>query len=1009
MFGTVEGTQSGGGLLGTGFLASKTTRTISDSGLLIEGTFAQLASDTNKAVIDFFEQVTVSKKKWYGKTKTWVETNRREIDDATSDFFRDIFSNATGLIKETATQAKIGLDTVDQILGSMRLDNYFVSLRGLKGEAFQKELQAVISSILDDASEAVFQSFTAFAEFGEGMLETVVRVVDTNKKVIQATKNMGIDYQAQLSRVRIPLQYLGVTVGSGTPTPEQLQSLSYAFTENMVEMAGGIEDFLAQTDYFIENFLSDAEKLAPKQKAVREELTRLGYASVTTTEQFKQIVLGLDLTTQSGRDTRQALMSIQEAFIDLYKETEDLLSDLKKQTDELNSELSSSDSVLKNVIIKTAEYVEKLKANGTATADNIKVITQWGKATALKELRNNFKAAYEERKRELESNIDGLKKFKNALVDLRNSLDIGELSTLTPLEQYNKLLSQYEMTLTNIRSSDTAVADAAKQAFPQLAQQLLRSGRDLYASSNVFTELSDRVNTDISDIQKYIDNQISDQEALLKALQDDFKPIFKDIADNTLTASQKLQQAYTLWETYSNLDPDTLATVIATNLTKIDNPTLAVIGAFRGAGVSGSIAAGQQALAETGQSTIFGEILNQLIVGFDKLDSNRDGFASKQELKDAFVETGLLTDDDITTLITALDANFDNTIDAFETELGSVIAKLGIVALDILGGLSTGFNAIDTNLDGKVSEQEFKAAFFGKTSDNDSIISANEAQAASTYSAAQLTEENRNLLRIIYNNGLLGIEANTSSSLYNDTVLAEILDRIATTNEKMAEQTSSGGQASSVKAAGGKSNFEKVAEAVVAGAAVTVGAYAAWTYLIPFIFGSDARIKKNIKHAKTLSNGINLYDFNYKEPYSSMYGTNTKRGVLAQEVEQKYPKAVYEDTKGMKMVDYAALPINPNELKFRALGGPVSRNEPYIVGEVGPELFVPNNNGTIVPNNDLSFNNEEIVAKLDQLIQAVSKGAVLNVQATKENTECIEQAISNNTTIVRTQNRIGIR
>jgi DNA phosphorothioation-dependent restriction protein DptG len=111
----------------------------------------------------------------------------------------------------------------------------------------------------------------------------------------------------------------------------------------------------------------------------------------------------------------------------------------------------------------------------------------------------------------------------------------------------------------------------------------------------------------------------------------------------------------------------------------------------------------------------------------------------------------------------------------------------------------------------------------------------------------------------------------------------------------------------------------------------------------------------------------------------------------------------------MKMVDYAALPINPNELKFRALGGPVSRNEPYIVGEVGPELFVPNNNGTIVPNNDLSFNNEEIVAKLDQLIQAVSKGAVLNVQATKENTECIEQAISNNTTIVRTQNRIGIR
>ena len=36
---------------------------------------------------------------------------------------------------------------------------------------------------------------------------------------------------------------------------------------------------------------------------------------------------------------------------------------------------------------------------------------------------------------------------------------------------------------------------------------------------------------------------------------------------------------------------------------------------------------------------------------------------------------------------------------------------------------------------------------------------------------------------------------------------------------------------------------------------------------------------------------------------------------------------------------------------FRADGGPVSKNQPYIVGEEGPELFVPNKSGTIVPNN----------------------------------------------------------
>ncbi len=38
-------------------------------------------------------------------------------------------------------------------------------------------------------------------------------------------------------------------------------------------------------------------------------------------------------------------------------------------------------------------------------------------------------------------------------------------------------------------------------------------------------------------------------------------------------------------------------------------------------------------------------------------------------------------------------------------------------------------------------------------------------------------------------------------------------------------------------------------------------------------------------------------------------------------------------------------------IKARALGGPVSGGEPYLVGERGPELFVPSVSGGIVPNN----------------------------------------------------------
>jgi hypothetical protein len=49
--------------------------------------------------------------------------------------------------------------------------------------------------------------------------------------------------------------------------------------------------------------------------------------------------------------------------------------------------------------------------------------------------------------------------------------------------------------------------------------------------------------------------------------------------------------------------------------------------------------------------------------------------------------------------------------------------------------------------------------------------------------------------------------------------------------------------------------------------------------------------------------------------------------------------------------DYRRLSPKP-----QALGGPVLSGTPYIVGERGPELFTPSNNGFITPNNKLGGN-----------------------------------------------------
>lgn len=58
---------------------------------------------------------------------------------------------------------------------------------------------------------------------------------------------------------------------------------------------------------------------------------------------------------------------------------------------------------------------------------------------------------------------------------------------------------------------------------------------------------------------------------------------------------------------------------------------------------------------------------------------------------------------------------------------------------------------------------------------------------------------------------------------------------------------------------------------------------------------------------------------------------------------------------GVGLATYGASQILGNEdSENREVGGKIEKNKPYIVGEDGPELVIPNNNGTILPNDKIS-------------------------------------------------------
>jgi hypothetical protein len=59
----------------------------------------------------------------------------------------------------------------------------------------------------------------------------------------------------------------------------------------------------------------------------------------------------------------------------------------------------------------------------------------------------------------------------------------------------------------------------------------------------------------------------------------------------------------------------------------------------------------------------------------------------------------------------------------------------------------------------------------------------------------------------------------------------------------------------------------------------------------------------------------------------------------------------------------------------RASGGPVAANEPYVVGEEGPELFVPHSAGYIVPNNQLGAGGKTVNVNASPVINIDARGA----------------------------------
>lgn len=515
------------------FNKTSVNKTITDSGLELAGSFYDLIHSSNKVVSAFNVVQTETQKTAFGFIKYGHNTSDSRIteslaaiDPSAAAKLDSIFAYSGNLLTNLATKAGL---TAEQITaGFMAVDISSVThLKDLKGQDLIDETAALVGSTIDKAAQIVLQSYKKFQQNGEDLLQTAIRVDDTNTKVIAMLGSIGIS-------------------SSG---------FSQDITEAIATAAGGLDSFINQTKKFAGDFLTTTERLAPVQSALTKELDRIGtefnitgLSLMTSREQFAKTVAGLDVTTEAGQQAYVALLNVADAFAQVHAETRvvasaaDLLkSKLQQQIDIYNLEGRTTQALTLQRKNELEQMDERLRAG------QLYIYALQDEAA----LKTELKTAWDAESSALKSTISTLGSGVKTLDAYRLSLNMGAQSNLSPEEKYQQAKQQAQTVaalatsvIDTTKSKDQqaldqqAKTDAINQ-LPTVSSAFLDASKAIYSSSTLYNQDFSYIQDLINSTSATLGAQKTDAENQLEQLKTQVGALI-DITNNTQTTNDIL-------------------------------------------------------------------------------------------------------------------------------------------------------------------------------------------------------------------------------------------------------------------------------------------------------------------------------------------------------------------------------------------------------------------------------------------------------------------------------------
>ena len=363
-----------GGIFGKTSVSSK----MKDSGMFFAD---QLLTEATKNFVGSAYQTietTTTKKSWFSKsTDVSSKTSTSALSDQTNKQFTMIIDN----LYKTTLLAGEALDTATSTVED-RLKNFVVSIGKISlykksGDEIQSTLEAIFGKLGDQIATAAFPLLTGFQAIGEGMFETMTRVATGMEEAEYYIERLGYQFQdlpyweiinksgdvgfeALLqSIVKTDEATYGLNnnlvqiIGSLNSTAEELYG-AYTILDGlrgrlqflnqniaglsfqMIRGAGSVDALNSGFESFFENFLTEGEQLAYSTAVITKEFSKLNLTLPTSKDAYKDLLNGLDLTTEAGQELYGRLLLLAEGFAAVADAVAESITALESQLKDLS-------------------------------------------------------------------------------------------------------------------------------------------------------------------------------------------------------------------------------------------------------------------------------------------------------------------------------------------------------------------------------------------------------------------------------------------------------------------------------------------------------------------------------------------------------------------------------------------------------------------------------------------------------------------------------------------------